>query len=252
MSTDAHLDSLEPAERARYTVFHNAVVKCTKAYNEEPTAARLRDLRAAEEAFAEIRAELLDDGPVVTPAGNQPFAPTSSVPEVLAWLQGAGYRISRSQLYAHVSQGKLGRNPAGEFTRRLVNRYARQFLKRASTGRTEQAEQTDLAETKLRAEIELKQAQAERERFRLEIAQAQWMRRDQVEAELIGRAVALDAGLDHLIHTIAGEIVAVVEAGGGIAGVIASLTAGKDDLMGRYAAPIEFDIEAIGADDDDD
>ena len=249
MATDP-LSHLPPQDRARYTVFHNAVVTCTRLYNEEPTAARLRDLRAAEEAFAAIRAELLGDGPVQGADQAPPFTATAQVPEVLAWLQAAGYRISRSQLYAHVSQGKLGRNADGQFTVRLVTRYARQFLKRAATGRTEVREQTDLAEVKLRAEIELKQAQAERERFRLEVQQGQWVRRDEVESEQVGRAALLDAGWDHVFHSRAGELVALLrQPGSGVPEAIAWLTQFKEDLLARYAAPFEFEV--LGLDDDD-
>ena len=75
MATDS-LATLAPADRARYTVFNNAVVTCTRLYNEEPTAARLRDLRAAEEAFAAIRAELLGDGPVQGADQAPPFTAT--------------------------------------------------------------------------------------------------------------------------------------------------------------------------------
>lgn len=49
------LEGLSKQDRARYTVFHNAVINCTRAYNEDPTAARLRDLRAAEEALEDLK-----------------------------------------------------------------------------------------------------------------------------------------------------------------------------------------------------
>lgn len=188
-----------------------------------------------------------------TPAENS-FEPTTVVARVHEWLVGEGYRISRSRLHDHVRMGRVGRDTEGRFTARTVRKYAREYLRRVETGRTEVQEQTDLAEQKLRAEIHLKEVQGERERLKLEVEQGRWVRRDQLEAELVGRAVALEAGFDHAANSRAGELVDLVlgaPEGSATPLLVAALMDLKNDWLGRYVAPIEFEVSVPGEEEAD-
>ena len=188
-----------------------------------------------------------------TPAENS-FEPTTVVARVHEWLVGEGYRISRSRLHDHVRMGRVGRDAEGRFSLRTVRKYAREYLRRAETGRTESQEQTDLAEQKLRAEIALKQTKAEREQLRHEIEQGRWVRRDQLEAELVGRAVALEAGFDHAANSRAGEIVELIlgaPEGNATPLLVAAMMDLKNDWLGRYVAPMEFEVSVPGEEEAD-
>lgn len=63
MAANKFPPGISDADKARYTVFHNAVIRCTKLYNEDPTASKLRDLRAAEKGFADLKTELAEAAP---------------------------------------------------------------------------------------------------------------------------------------------------------------------------------------------
>lgn len=54
---------------------------------------------------------------------------------VLAYLQGDGWKIKKSNLYAHRKHGKIFPDTDGTFARAAVDRYARTFLKKIETGK---------------------------------------------------------------------------------------------------------------------
>lgn len=54
---------------------------------------------------------------------------------VLAYLQGDGWKIKKSNLYAHRKHGKIFPDTDGTFARAAVDKYARTFLKKIETGK---------------------------------------------------------------------------------------------------------------------
>ena len=174
------------------------------------------------------------------------FTDSPRVADVFRWLKGQGWQVGQSRLYQDAQAGKLGRDTAGNFTPALVNRYARTWLKRAETGHTLSQTAAALAEKKLRAEIELKQAQAERERYLLKMEKDRWVRRDQVENEQVGRAAVLDAGFDYVFRARVGELLELYGADPAcLPGVIKWFEDIKAELLQQYARPFAFDPEDL-------
>jgi hypothetical protein len=170
------------------------------------------------------------------------FVETSNKADVLRFLQASGWQISRRTFYRHLTDGKLKKNRAGLYTAPAVKKYAEAWNLKSS-GKTGTEELGDLAAEKTRAEIERIKTTREREQWRLELEKGKYIPRDQLEMELAGRAVALEAGFDHMIYTRAPEWIALV--GGNQAKadmLISSLMTAKDAWLGSYADPQEFQI----------
>ena len=112
-----------------------------------------------------------------------------------------------------------------------------------NSGQTVAEEQEDLAATKTRAEIlRIETAQA-RDAFRLDIDKGRYLPRADIELQMAGRAVALEAGYDHMIYTKAAEWVALVGGKQEQAELlIAALLAAKDEWLKSYANGDEFEI----------
>ena len=95
---------------------------------------------------------------------------------------------------------------------------------------------------KLRAEIALRRAQAELEHLHLEIERGLWASAAHFEAELVGRAVGLEAGYDHSIYSRLTELLAVAgsDPEHGVR-TIAALQDLRDDWFQAIAESGEFD-----------
>lgn len=171
------------------------------------------------------------------------FTPTATPIDVHRWLVASGWQIGQARFYEHVKEGKLSRDSAGQFTERAVLKYARAFLRRADTGRTIEDDDAALSREKLTEETALKRVQREREQFRLDVERGRYVLRDTIEMELAGRAVALEAGFDHMVYTRAAEWVALVKGDQSRADqLITALLAAKDQWLNSYAAATEFAV----------
>ncbi len=117
----------KPAEvKARGAVLFNAVGATMQAYNAERSVANLRNMEAAKEAFDRFVAEL---GGGVT--GDR----FDNLASVLAYLQSAGWKIKKSNLYQHRKDGKIVPDGDGTYTRAAVDKYSRAFLRQVATGK---------------------------------------------------------------------------------------------------------------------
>jgi hypothetical protein len=175
------------------------------------------------------------------------FTDTKNKADVFRFLVEEGWQISERTFYRHVSDGKLKKNREGWYTASAVKKYAETWSVRPS-GKTVVEEAEDLAAMKTRAEIERIQTTRSREQFRLEIEQGKYLLRDSIEMELAGRAVALEAGFDHLIYTRAAEWIALVGGEQNRADLlIAALMAAKDEWLNSYANAEEFLVTVKGS-----
>lgn len=233
------IDTLSPSQKAEYTIHHNAVVVTMRAYNADPTTAAKRNwdsARAALDDFVEKIAAPTDQAPE--------FTDTKNAAAVLRYLHGNGWKVEKTQFYQHVKQGKLTRNDQGLFTRRTVLRYAKDWVPRTDTGKTIGAEQEDLNRTKLQEEIKRIRVQQERDNFKFDIERGKYLPRADVEQELAGRAVALDAGYNHMVYSRVQEFIATVNGDPGKAPqLIESLLTARDDWFNQYASDMEFEVE---------
>jgi len=171
---------------------------------------------------------------------------------VLTWLQENGWQVSRSGFYKHFREGKLRPEQDGTFTLTAVEKYAKTFLKRASTGKKVRVAIDDLLRKKAGLEVRSLEIKTAREEFKRGIEEGKYIPRDQLELELAARAAVLDAGLTHLFQSQAGALIEVASGDPRkTAEVVHRLIAEKDRFLNQYAAPIEFTVEIAGEDEAD-
>lgn len=235
-------------ERARYVVQYNASLNTMSAYHKEPTAANLKNWVAAREALAEFSAQLADR----YQQQGEPQAPKTAAPDVfetqkdvLAYLKGQGFKIEKSALSNHVRSRALPKGKAG-FSRKAVDRYAEINLKSAETGQTSvERKVADLQERKIKAEIKRLEEQGTLAQIERESRQGRLVAVDEVEQGMVGRALVLEAGYDHMVYTRAQEWIELV--GGDLTNtdrLITSLLEAKAEWLNQYAAPVDFAVRA--------
>ena len=151
------------------------------------------------------------------------FQDTKNAAGVLRFLHANGWKVEKTQFYTHVKQGKLARN---------------------DTGKTIGEEQEDLQRVKLSEEIKRIRVQQERDNFKFDVERGKYLPRAEVEQELAGRAVALDAGYNHMVYSRVQEFISVVGGDPSKASLlIECLLTARDDWFNQYAAPMDFEVE---------
>ena len=239
------LAKLSEANRARYIVFSNAVVKCTTAYNAEPTASKLRDLRAAEKGLADITKELFgDDQPVTAESLPSDSQPAVFANRARAWqyLRDNGYQISQKMFYLHCNQGKLDRRTDKKYNRADVNRYATAFCKLTPEGKKLQPVSTT-AEQK--AEVDLKRAKVrlQKEQRELELLEGRSIPRAEVELMIVGRAVAFLSHLRAMVQMHTSDWLHIGEGNQSRAvEVIAAIQESIEEHVSTFARDVEFKV----------
>ena len=240
---------LDPKNRARYAVFHNAVVNCTRAYNDEPTAARLRDLRAAEQALEDLKSSI--SGGASSPA-------ETFKNRLAAWeyLHLGGWHISRTQFYQHCKAGLVTREKNGKYLRESLDKYANGYCRRVDTG-----EKAGATTAEKKAEIDLLRSEVrlQKERRELELIEGKSIPRAEVELMVVGRAVAFLAHLRAMVQMETSDWLHIGEGNQSRAPeVIAAIQDSIDRHIATFARDVEFTVtfapagEAPPADDLDD
>jgi hypothetical protein len=223
------------------------------AMNEATTTATIANHRAAKEYLAEVYTALQEKhDPAADPSLPgadlwKTFIDTKNRRDVHRFLVAAGWDISERTFYRQVKEGKLTKNSDGLYTARTVKKYAEQYAVRGS-GQTVLEIEEDLTAAKLRAETRRINTVQAREAFRLDVEQGKYLPRADIEMQLAARAVALEAGFDHMVYTKASELVALV--GGRQENaelLIAALLAVKDEWFKSYASVEEFEVFFPGA-----
>lgn len=175
---------------------------------------------------------------------EEQFQDTKNGAAVLRFLHNNGWNVEKTQFYQHVKQGKLARNDKGLFTRRAVLKYAKDWVPRSETGKKVGEEQTDLQRIKLEEEIERIRVQQRRDNFKFDVERGKYLLRAEVEQELAGRAVALDAGYNHMVYSRVQEFISVVGGDPGKANLlIECLLTARDDWFNQYASAMDFEID---------
>ena len=117
----------KPSEvKTRGAVLFNAIGATMRTYNDDQSVSNLRNMKAAKDAFDRFVAEL---------GGGMSADRFDNLHAVLAYLQGDGWKIKKSNLYAHRKNGKIIPDTDGTFARAAVDKYARTFLRKIDTGK---------------------------------------------------------------------------------------------------------------------
>lgn len=169
-----------------------------EAATARPTTKNRRALREAQKALEEYHRAAAE------PQGLEILAGIGAVVE---YLDGEGWKISRSSAYGHwKKEGKLRARSDGRFDLAAVLAYARDHLQRkdgAPVG-------ANLAEDKQRAEIARIRADSATRELKLRQLTGELMPRSQVEIELSERASSLRGYLDAVARSAAGRAIKLV------------------------------------------
>jgi len=117
------LEKATDTDRVELKIHHNAQVACLKAYNDDPTALRQRDLKSARDALEDVINRLW---PVYFPDEDR----VETVKEAIAWLRAKGYKIANSKFYQDCkgtkkTPAKCRRQVDGSFLVRDLYLYAK-------------------------------------------------------------------------------------------------------------------------------
>jgi hypothetical protein len=230
------IDGLSISDKSEYAVYYNAVINTLRSYNTKPTSANKKNWDTARAALEEFSEKLT--APTSISANPDTFATQQ---EILTYLKAAGYKIEKSALSNHV-RSRLLIKKSGTYRRKDVDNYAGLHLQSGATGQTVADKKTaDLQERKLRAEIGRTEEQHKRAIIEREALEGKLIPRAEVELELAGRAVALEAGYDHMVYTMAAGLVELVDGDQAkVDRLITAMLEAKNEWLNQYAGAVDF------------
>lgn len=129
--------------------------------------------------------------------------------EAQAYLDAAGWKVSRGSIYAHAKAGKLRPGPDGRYSLEAVEAYAKKNL-RLKDGSRPKDNASRLQEEKLKAEVERTKEQAKREALRNQILEGSFITRAQYEQDLADRARLLRSDAINFFRTSIDDLIALV------------------------------------------
>jgi hypothetical protein len=133
-----------------------------------------------------------------------------NIPAVIAHLDAAGWKISKSAAYKHKKEGRLRPGADGWFSVKAVEKYARQWLEKKD-GSAGQVSVEELAEQKAAAELEKIRAQARHWDTKTKIELGQYVPREEWDRELAARARVFKSDIENFIRSEASELIRMVD-----------------------------------------
>lgn len=162
---------------------------------------------------------------------------------VLKHLQNEGWKITKPSLYRHQKEGKLLPDKDGSYNFRAVAKYARTFLKLTATGKRVSEATDELQRKKLVKEIARLELGLERDQFAMEKEKSLYIRREEMDIELAGRAGILIAGLKHWVQSRAAEWISLTGGNMKLTGeLINAINRDLDEHINHYAANREYEV----------
>lgn len=174
-----------------------------------------------------------------------------TVDQVIDYLVETGWKATAPTVYRHRKQGKFLSKDDGRFRQKDVDRYAKTWLKRQSTGKKVKELEDELQRKKLEQELKNLEIEFKRKEHQLGREQGKYIEREKMEIELAARAGILEAGLKHWIQSRVAEWIRT--AGGDLkkAGeLINAMIRDLDEHINSYAQAKEFEV-VIDADETD-
>jgi len=179
-----------------------------------------------------------------------------AIADVLDYLR-TDWKVTKTSLYRHKNEGKILPQESGAYLKRDVERYAKTWLKKKSTGKKVSEKMDELQREKLERELKLLDLEGRRKELALGKDLEKYIPREQMEIELAARAGVLEAGLKHWVQSRAAEWVRLVEGDSKKVGdLINMMNQDLNEHINSYALSAEHQIiidaeEEAGLDDGD-
>jgi len=226
------IETATDADKVELKILHNASVACLKAYNDEPTAAKKKDLDAARTGLDAAIARMW---PVYFPEEDR----FENAKEAIAYLLGKGYKIAKSKFYKDRGK-KFNVNIDGSINKRELLLYAKtlKYLGDPAAGLDKiQRKKVELETEKLAKQTELLD-------YALKVKEGAYIAREEAE---MGRAAAIsiiEANIRNMHLSLAAEWIDL--AGGdplATPRLIDAMGGALDDLFNRLVKMEEFVVE---------
>jgi hypothetical protein len=174
----------------------------------------------------------------------------ATVADVLDYLEGDGWKVTKTSLYRHREEGKLLPQRDGSYARKDVDKYARTWLRQQSTGKRISQKTDELQRRRLDLELDVLEIQKKRNQLAYEKDLGLLVRKEEMEIELAMWVGILDVGFTNWIKSHAAEWIRMVDGNMRKVGEFTSqMLHEKDKLMNSYASTTEYNV-VIDAEED--
>ena len=166
--------------------------------------------------------------------------------DVVDYLDSVGFKVSKSTVYRHRTEGRIQPAEDGSFSVTVVNKYARGFLNKkngSSAGPVKTI--SPAADDKQSAEARKVAAQAEHWEIKTKILRGEYVERDIHESALAMRASRLKSDAENDFRNKASEAIRLVDGDMvKLPDMIDWLLNLLEDWLDRYSEDVEFDLPA--------
>lgn len=229
------IEDKPPEVRAKAVLLFNGYARAMSSYQAESSTSNLKTWKSAEEALTEYAASI---------GYGETKEELNNISVVLAYLVNSGWKCTKTSLYRHQQQGKIKPDADGKYSKRIVDKYARTFLKQTATGKRVVEESDDLQRKKLIKENARLDLIIEREQFNLDKDRGLYVPREQMDMEFSGLVGRFNADEKHQHQSHAGDIVNIVHGDPKYTGeLINYLNNLTDERSNRFAKLNEIEIE---------
>lgn len=223
-----------PEVKAKAILLFNGYVQARSNYQKEPSTANRK-------TWEDVEAALNEYVSAISPAVTGDTLP--NIAAVLQYLQGEGWKETKTSLYRRQKEGKILPRPDGTYAKKDVDKYARTFLKQIATGKRLSENTDELQRKKLEQELKNLILKNERENFNYEKDRGLYIPKDQMEIELATRAGILVAGLKHWVQTRSADWIAAVSGDAKKVGELINMMSNDvDEHINQYAGSKEYEV----------
>lgn len=220
--------------RAKAILLFNGYARAMAGYQAESSTANLKTWKSAEDALMEYTASI---------GYGETEDALNNIAVVLAYLVNSGWKITKTSLYRHQQQGKIKPGDDGKYSKRVVDKYARTFLKQTATGKRFTEETDDLQRKKLTKEIARLELAVEREEFALQRDRGLYVPREQVNLEIAGYCAILYHNGRHWLQTSAADWITAVNGETKRVGeLINIMTKSFDEMVNHIVRNKEYEV----------
>ena len=250
---DTLLETLGDSDRVRLTTLYNATVTTLRAYNEKSTAARLKDLQAAEKALDEA----VDDIKKRSGSGRpDPDMVVGKTSDVIAWLQSEEYcapgrdePIKSTKVYNDHRTGVFSFKDKNAITMTEVMAYvANANLEKSGVDHSKEIEALRLK----KANVEYLKEQENLKRLKREnaIAEGRLVQKEDADLDKASAFALFEALLKHLVRTDSADWIARIEKAKDKPRALCELIyGGIDDSLDQLARMNEIPLVVKGGND---
>ena len=159
--------------------------------------------------------------------------------EITDYLDGLGYRISKSKIGRDLKALGIKRNSEGVYPQKAILEYAATLERKGDDGFAP----AEIQAKKAAMELELLELKAAKFKFEMDKEAGKYILRDDFYLEMAARGVVFESGFRHLFATTAREIIALV--GGKVertADLLEFLNQELDKQLNKYATTDTFQV----------